>query len=259
MFIYHDDHIILIRIIYNLLIKDMAKSNHFFTANHSVIAYLIIACLFIFAPTQAYTQAFSTSSGSEINAFPFDRLDGKKTQFLYIANDFNLPSSAPEGYIKSISFRGDGTSAGTYSNIVIRLGQTNDVAFNSSFYEGALTEVYNRSSVVLTFKEDNWFVFTLDTPFPYDPGKSLVIDIEQTGILNNEAGISILQHTVPGNRRTWSAGGAPFVYSSQNGSIADLEIFIIDSLAVPLSPLPVIILCILVACIIVIIKLKKKE
>ncbi|MCX6243592.1 MAG: T9SS type A sorting domain-containing protein [Bacteroidetes bacterium] len=71
-----------------------------------------------------------------------------------------------------------------------------------------------KASVVWNYPT-GWGAITLDTPFPYDPTQSLIVDIGQCAA---SAGGGILYFTTQTNTlRVWSVGGCPFVcYASSS-------------------------------------------
>jgi len=172
---------------------------------------------------QAQPQYYNYNTAGSANSFPFNVPAGKDVQLLYLPGDFNQPSAAPAGNITSIAFRiNEGYPLGpwTYTEFTIKLGQASITDFTpGSFYSGNLTTVYYRASVSLTGAAGNWMTITLDTPFPYDPTQSLIVDVGQCSA-TGATGYSSCFTTLSGNRRCWSNGGCPFtVYSTPNSTI----------------------------------------
>jgi hypothetical protein len=88
-------------------------------------------------------------------------------------------------------------------------GQNTLSALPTSFI--ALTDtVYQRDTVTLSAGAGTWLEFELDTPYPYDSTKSLVIQIQQCGITGTFSGFS-LAHTsglgAGNNGRSYSVTG----------------------------------------------------
>jgi len=162
------------------------------------------------------------TAGSGSNSFPWNISGGKDVQLLYLAGDFNQPSGAPSGTITSMSFFISPSYAlpsTTYTDLTIKMGQSTITGFDGvAFYTGALTTVYYRASVTLSAAAGTWMTLTLDTPFAYDNTKSLILDIGQCGAAG-ASGFSSAFTNLSGNRRNWSVGGCPFVFSSYNTSV----------------------------------------
>jgi len=154
-------------------------------------------------------QYYNYNNGTGANSFPLNVTTGKDVQLLYLPGAFNQPTSAPAGNITTLYLRfNSAISNVTYTTMTIKMGLTNITNLTSgSFYAGSLTTVYSRASVVWNYPT-GWGAITLDTPFPYDPTQSLVVDIGQCGA---SAGGGILYFTTQTNNlRVWSVGGCPF-------------------------------------------------
>jgi len=173
------------------------------------------------APTITPDYYNYNTNGSN-NSFIWNIAAGKEVQLIYLAGDFNQPSAAPPGSITALSFM-IATSyplgPWTYTDLTIKLGQTTATSLpTGAFYTGALTTVYYRASVSLTGAAGDWMTIVLDSPFPYDPTQSLVVDLGQCAV-PGATGYSSCFTSLSGNRRSWSVGGCPFAYSGQNTAI----------------------------------------
>jgi hypothetical protein len=104
-----------------------------------------------------------------------------------------------------------GTGTRTYTNLHILMAQTTLTNLTTgSFFAGPWDTVYSNASVSLTSGGANtWLPIKLDTPYPYDTSKGLVVGIGQCG--GTGSGMYVLQTTLTGTKRTWSVGGCPFV------------------------------------------------
>ncbi|HNW73893.1 MAG TPA: T9SS type A sorting domain-containing protein [Bacteroidales bacterium] len=158
-----------------------------------------------------------TGSGNGTNNFPFNVAGGKDVQMLYLAGEFNQPSAAPAGNIVSIAvFMNTALGPATYTDLTIKLGQSTITSLTAgTFYTGPMTTVYYHASVVLTNPASSWITFVLDSPFPYDPTQSLIVDIGQCGGTGTLGGGCAYTNQT-GVRRVWSVGGCPF--TPYNGS-----------------------------------------
>ena len=157
----------------------------------------------------AQPQYYNYNNGSGSNSFPFNVTTGKDVQLLYLPGAFNLPTPATAGNITTLYLRFSSAIVNvTYTNLVISMGQSTITNLTSgSFYTGSMTTVYSKASIVWNYPI-GWGAITLDTPFPYDPTQSLIVDIGQCSA---SAGGGILYFTTQTNNlRVWSVGGCPF-------------------------------------------------
>jgi hypothetical protein len=186
---------------------------------YKFITFLLLIIAGLNSSLTAQPQYYNyTGAGNGSNSFPFNVAAGKDVQLLYLAGEFNQPTPAPAGNIISISlFFNGGFGPATYTNLAINLGQSTITSLTSgAFYTGPMTTVYTRTSVTLTASSSAWFTFTLDTPFPYDPTQSLIVDIGQCGVSGTLGGTNAFTN-LSGNRRVWSVGGCPFApYASSS-------------------------------------------
>jgi hypothetical protein len=170
----------------------------------------------------AQPQYYNYNTSGSANSHPFNLAGGKEVQLLYLAGDFNHPTPIPAGNITRIFFRiNDAYPLGpyTYTDFTIKMGQSGITSFSAgSLYTGTLTTVYYRASVSLTGIAGQWMEILLDTPFPYDPTQSMILDVGQCGA-PGATGYSSCFTTFPENRRIYSAGGCPFVYGNVTTTI----------------------------------------
>jgi hypothetical protein len=183
---------------------------------------VLVLTAFLSSPLAAQPQYYNYNTNGNNNSFPFNMSAGKQVQLLYLPGDFNQPSAAPAGSLASISFRiGDTYPLGpwTYTDLTIKMGQASITDLTGGdFYTGPLTTVYYKASVLLSASGGTWLTIPLDTPFAYDPTQSLIVDVSQCGA-PNATGFSACFTTLTGNRRNWSVGGCPLVYSSVNTAV----------------------------------------
>lgn len=170
----------------------------------------------------AVPQYFNYDTNGSNNSFPFNIATGKQVQLLYLPGDFNQPSAAPAGNIESLYFRiGDSYPLGPwiYTDLTIRMGQADITEFAAGdFYPGTLTTVYSRALASLSAAGGAWLALPLDTPFAYDPTRSLVVEVSQCDALG-ATGYSSSFTGLTGNRRIWSVAGCPFTYSAANSAV----------------------------------------
>jgi len=205
----------------------------FYRFSFRTASALLILLLAITAGSLAQTpEHYNFNTTSPANSFPFNIPLGKQVQLLFLAGDFNQPSPATAGNITSVSFMmAANLGPNTYSNVAIRMGQTNIAVFGAgAWYAGPLVTVYSRASVSLTGTAGQWLTIILDSPFAYDPTQSLVIEVQQCGA-PGATGFSTATTTLPGFRRNTSlvATSCPFPWGQQSGTLHNTGITIAPS------------------------------
>lgn len=137
-----------------------------------------------FAQTPAFYNV-NTSTGG--NSFPLNSTSSNKVQWIYGPGVFNSAGTtgtpAGSGSIQKIYFRIGSTasSTATYSDFTISLAQNagTSTTFSSSTYLTGLTQCFYQSSFTTTGATTNsWYAVTLQTPFSYDPSKSLIFELK---------------------------------------------------------------------------------
>jgi hypothetical protein len=198
----------------------------------------LLVLLFAFAATTFADPNYwnyNATTGNE-NSFPLNQPAGKLVQWLIRAGEFNQPTPAPANkVIHSVSWRLTSNPTyqlppGTYTNIRIILytTTTTDLTTGTFFLTNPDT-VYYRASFACPGGNGIWLNFTLDHDYPYDPTKSLIIQLEQGG-WSASGGFSICHTNVAGGRRVWSVGGPPFTpYASVGVNVPNFGIELIDA------------------------------
>jgi len=152
------------------------------------------------------------NGGTSSNTFPFGQTAGKGVNWLFLPGAFANPTPLPAGNeITKVYFFVTTGGSRTYTNFHILMAQTTLTNLTSgSFYAGPWDTVYFNASLPQTWTSTSWSIpITLDTPYPYDPTKSLVVFVGQCG--GPGSGMYIRQNTSPGGiKRVWSVGGCPF-------------------------------------------------
>ena len=159
------------------------------------------------------------------NTFPFGQAAGKASNWLFPASSFNLPTPCPPGQeITKVYFRMYGTGTRTFTNLHIWMAQTTLTDLTSgAFYAGAHDTVFVKDTSLTSTGAGTWMGVQLQTPYPYDPTKALVLFVGQCGAPGS--GLYILQTAAGGVKRVWSVGGCPFApYAGGDGSIVGLGI-----------------------------------
>lgn len=104
----------------------------------------------------------------------------RHTQMLYLPGDL---TGATPGPITHLYFR-YGTTAeelgNTLGNFAVRLGLTNETSFpnGNTFFTGLDLVLAESSFVIPPGVTGEWFVFSLETPFIYNPARTLIVDIQ---------------------------------------------------------------------------------
>ena len=190
----------------------------------TLYAFLVIFLFTSFLEAQPQYYNYN-NVGSSSNTFPFGQTAGKAVNWLFLAGDFNQPSPCPSGQqITKVYFFFTTGGSRTYTNLHVLMAQSTITTLTSGqFYAGPWDTVYYNASVTLSAGTNSWASITLDTPYPYDPTKSLVIFVGQCG--GAGSGMYVRQNTLSPYRRVWSVGGCPFTpYSGGDGSIVNFGI-----------------------------------
>jgi len=201
--------------------------------DHTVRIFCVLAILVFLAGVSAnlYAQTpeyYNFASGAESNnSYPFGQTSGKAVNWLFLPGAINQPSPLPATNISAVYFRMGTTGSRTYTNLTIKMAQTDLTNLTSGqFYPGPWTTVYYRASITLTSPGAELWLgpLALDAPFAYDPTRSLVLWVEQAGAPGGGE-MRIRQHHISGIKRTWSVGGPPFTpYNSGDNYNCDFGV-----------------------------------
>jgi hypothetical protein len=138
--------------------------------------YLFTSPIHLFAQTPGY---FKNGAGTGGNTIPWNTAS-QKTQLLYAPIDFSITPVA--GSISKIYFRNSAAAtSGTFTNLEVKFMQNMDLAIPStSYYTTGFTSALSAASYSVTGNATagGWFEILLTTPFPYDPTKSLIVEIQ---------------------------------------------------------------------------------
>ncbi|MBP9180483.1 MAG: PKD domain-containing protein [Bacteroidia bacterium] len=166
----------------------------YFLMTQMLIAFLSIAQL-----PQYTTGVLPTSTGG--NSIPFYYTGtGCRGQQLYPGNAFG---SAPSGMaINKIYFAFTTTGSQLYTNFEVKIGQKNITTLTTT-YETGLTTVLNTTNYTMNRVAYQWVPITLSTPFLYNPGVPIIIEINQ--LSSGGASFSTcVQTTLTGSARNYS-------------------------------------------------------
>lgn len=193
------------------------------------VAALLALLLLIGAQSIAQTPQYYNyqNVGTSSNTFPFGQTAGKKVQWLVLANEISQPVPLPGGNaITKVYFFMTTAGTRTFTDFTIRLGQTSITTLpTGAWYDGTMQTVYTRASVNLTAGALAWMSIELDTPFPYDPTQSLVIEVNQCA--STGSGMSVRQNAITGTfRRSWSGTTTPcpFLWGGQGPEVANFGV-----------------------------------
>jgi Secretion system C-terminal sorting domain len=191
----------------------------FFRSIALILVMLLSYSLTLFSQPQHYNY---NTNGTN-NSFPLGIAAGKNSQWLYLAGEFNQPTPAPAGTITKFWFRVGDTYPinATYTTFELKMGQSTITTLPTGAYYTPMTTVFARASYQIVAAGGTWFSITLDTPFPYNPAQSLIVEMGHCGG-SGATGFPMCTTTLGTGRRNWSVGGCPFVYSSASTSVANI-------------------------------------
>ncbi len=173
---------------------------------------LLVLSVGAFAQTPTF---YSGNTNSPSNAFPFSTVAGKQVQSLIAPGEF---TGAYFGFITKFYVQGTASITGTWSTFVIKMGQTTATTLPSGALATGLTTVYSATTVTAATTAAGWVSFTLQTPFLYDPTKSLIVDISQCA--STGGAINVTNVAKSGFRRTYvNAASCVFTYAGQDANL----------------------------------------
>ena len=173
----------------------------------SLLSLITVSFLF---QVRAQAPQFATgTTNAPSNSFPFNSTGGKSLQSLILPGEL---TGAYFGNITKVYFQGTASSSGTYNGLTIKMGQpsTSTTTLPTGAFATGLTTVFAGTSTTLSTTTAGWASLTLQTPFLYDPSKSLIIEIQQC---SSTGGFTITNVSKTGFRRTWNASGCNTTYS----------------------------------------------
>jgi concanavalin A-like lectin/glucanase superfamily protein/type IX secretion system substrate protein len=199
-----------------------------------VISTFVLSLLFsvpIYTLAQV-PQYYNTNGGTGINTYPWGQAGGQRVHWLIRPNELNQPGPCPAGNITTLFFFMGNTASGTFTNLIVRLGQTALTSLPANWYAGSMDTVYFRASGSLSCTNSQWMMITLDRPFAYNPAQSLIIDVSQcaaTGLLY------VRQSSVSPATRNYGTpgGGCNIVYAGQDGQQINFGVNIVQPPPLP--------------------------
>ncbi|RPI13584.1 MAG: T9SS C-terminal target domain-containing protein [Ignavibacteriae bacterium] len=203
------------------------KKTYLFEIRAAALILFLVFSASVFSQTPQY---YNSNTGTSSNSFPFNMSPGKALNTIVLPGEFTQPSPLPSGMkITKVYFRSNTTGSRTYTNLHILLKQDVITSLTSGqFYSGAMDTVYSNASATIATTQGQWVSIELNTPYNYDPTKSLIIFAGQCGY--SGTGFSIFNSTQSGTRRVWSVGGCPFVpYAGGDGAMCDFGVDVVPA------------------------------
>ena len=203
-----------------------------------VRAFALAVMFAVTYASSAQTPMFYKGGGTSSQTIPLKQ-GSQKTQLLIAPTDI-APSSATAGQINKIYFRSSEAVAptATYTNFKVSFTQISQDTFTDNTYlTGLFVSLFEPLLVITPGPVDSWFEIALSNPFIFDPTKSLVVEIQYSGVTGTgtTAGISTrastsLKRRISGTNQTATTG-------SLQGTQNDLGFDVVA--AVPCSNPPV--------------------
>ncbi len=180
----------------------------------------------------AQTPSYYTgNTNAPSNSFPFNSGAGKSMQSLIAPAEFiGGASGAYFGNIVKFYVQGTANVTPTFSSLTVKMGQTTAVTLpTGALYTGPLTTVYfSATPVSFTSTGAGWLMITLQTPFLYDPSKSLVVEISQCA--SSGGAFTVTNVTKTGSfRRAWNLNTCTPAYSGQDANLFNCGIDLISA------------------------------
>lgn len=158
------------------------------------------ACIFLLISfkSQAQPQFYNFNTGGSSNSNPFNTNISRATEWLVAPGE--MPG-AINGQIVKVYFRFATAQTPTYTNFTIKLAQTTGTTLSATAWAANKILVYSSASETFTTVANDWYGFTLQTPFTYDPTQSLIVEIAHTNLTGTGPGV--LQTSGFTTRRTY--------------------------------------------------------
>jgi hypothetical protein len=194
----------------------------------NVLVFLILMVV-LTADTLAQTpQYYNTNTGTGTNTYPWGQAAGQRVQWLIRTGTLITPTPCPTGIITKLYFWMGNAGNATFTDFTIKMANLPITTLPSSFDTTGFSLVYYRASVNLTCATTTWMVITLDTPFPYDTSKALLIDARQCGY--SGTGLYVRQSSgTPATRNYGSPAPCPQNYAGQDGQIINFGVDVVTT------------------------------
>src|ERR1044072_7223465 len=157
---------------------------------------------------QAQTPQYQVTNGTSNNIFPLQSTTTNMCQWVLTPADFTttVPTNT---FITAIYIKGSGINTPTtttYTNLLIKMGNTTISSFSSTAWLTGLSTVLSSASYVLSMPSSStgWIVFPLQTPFLYT-GSNFLVEISNTTYSGTGFNIAM---DGSANRRIWGSVGS---------------------------------------------------
>lgn len=164
----------------NRLSTDIIKEKNNFKPMNKRILFMIALLGILALPGFGQTgpNMFKTGGTNSIGPF-LNNYILYRVQYLYKPSFF---TNLQAGNIQKIYFRASSTNTAVYTGMTIRLGQTSQTDFGTTTPGSLLSPVTTvfTGTASVSASAGNWVEFTLNTPYPYDPSKTLIVDYDYT-------------------------------------------------------------------------------
>jgi len=187
-----------------------------------IIAGLIM--MSVLSGTKAFGQTYifpgsnPTYTGGA-NSWPFNASPSSGSnmcQWLYLNSDFT--TTPPSGVnITNIYVKPTNSVTFTFTNLIIKMGNTTLTTLTSGTWNSPLTTVYAPSSLTVTTTANGWWQFSLPTPFYYTGG-GILLEISNQG--SSSSGITLNQFTVSGRNGRMYGSSTSSSSSGADGATA---------------------------------------
>ncbi|MBK6343159.1 MAG: T9SS type A sorting domain-containing protein [Flavobacteriales bacterium] len=145
-----------------------------------IVPRLYLCFTLALATVLVHAQQVYKGFGTSNSTFLLGNLTALRTQCLYLPSDLVNPVG---GSITRLYYR-YGTTAQTtgvtLGNVQIKLGLTDQTAFagGNTYFTGLSTVLASSSLTIPPGTTGDWFPIDLQTPFLYNPNRTLIIEIE---------------------------------------------------------------------------------
>jgi hypothetical protein len=172
-----------------------------------------ISLLFVLSSMMAFSQVGTPQynngpQGTSNNVYPLGSTTSNRVQWVCSAGDF---TGAFNGFITDLYIMTITATTSTYTNFTVKLKEmpASFTAHTSTVWQTGMTTVFSASSFTMSNTgAQQYYKIPLQTPFMFDPTKSLVVEISQSAYTT---GITINQDASVANKRVWGnvTGTAP--------------------------------------------------
>jgi hypothetical protein len=138
--------------------------------------FLSFLCFSFFTEINAQVPSVVRElTGTSNTTFGLGTTSSKKTQLMYLPGE--LTGTVFNGDINKIYFQYHTTTEQSFTDLVIRIGQTTNTSYETTSFLTGLNEVFSGALTIPAGVAGDWFAINLQSVFQgYDPTQSLVIE-----------------------------------------------------------------------------------